>query len=95
MFYTVGWWNQTQPIAVDLIKGDNTLSFTRYSTRELVFKEFRLSEKAPVVPKPPANYTPVPSPPSPPPGQYIEVRLVHALHHVFAKKQVFVESGRA
>jgi len=47
VFYTVGWWNQTQPIAVDLIKGDNTLSFTRYSTRELVFKEFASRKRLP------------------------------------------------
>jgi hypothetical protein len=29
VFYTVGWWNQTQPITVALTAGANTLTFTR------------------------------------------------------------------
>ena len=42
VYYTVGWWNQTQPVEIELIKGDNKLTFTRNTTRELVFKEFFL-----------------------------------------------------
>lgn len=73
VFYTVGWWNQTQPIPVALVAGKNTLTFTRFSVRELGIKGFNLYKEAPVVPKPPGNYTPSPPAPSPPPGDYIEV----------------------
>ena len=45
VYYTVGWWNQTQPIELQLTKGKNSLTFTRTSTRELVFKEFLLAKK--------------------------------------------------
>jgi hypothetical protein len=73
VFYTVGWWNETQPIPVAVVEGKNTLSFTRLSGRDLVIKEFNLYHVAPVVPKPPGNYTPSPPPPFPPAGNYIEV----------------------
>ena len=43
------------------------------STRPLVFKSFNLYRTAPHVPAPPGNYTPVPAPPFPPAGSYIEV----------------------
>ena len=48
MQYTVGWWNQTQPIPVSLKEGNNTFLFMRSSTRELVFKEFFLYKTEPV-----------------------------------------------
>jgi len=48
VFYTVGWWNQTQPLLVNLVKGNNTVTFSRSSGRELVFKEFFLYQKEPV-----------------------------------------------
>ena len=70
VFYTVGWWNQTQPVELELAKGSNTLAFTRNTTRELVFKEFFLYAKEPVVPKPNGSFYPVPAPP--PPNDYIE-----------------------
>jgi hypothetical protein len=35
VFYTLGWWNQTQPIAVALVEGKNTLTFTRSSCRDV------------------------------------------------------------
>jgi len=70
VYYTVGWWNQTQPVAVNLSRGSNTLTFTRNTTRELVFKEFFLYTHKPDVPPPPGNYTPHPDPA---PDQYIEV----------------------
>eukprot|EP00035_Acanthoeca_spectabilis_P034900 m.31467 g.31467 ORF g.31467 m.31467 type:complete len:824 (-) comp6934_c0_seq1:152-2623(-) len=73
VFYSVGWWNQSQPLSVAIQAGMNALTFTRTSTRQLVFKEFFLWAKAPVVPKPPGNYTPAPAPPGPPGGNYIEV----------------------
>jgi hypothetical protein len=68
-----GWWNETQPVEVTLVKGNNTLAFTRSSGRDVSFKEFLLATKKPAVPQPPTNYTPVPSPPSPPASSYIEV----------------------
>lgn len=73
MFYTVGWWNQSQPVEVKLTKGKNTLTFTRYSGRDVCYKDFVLSPKKPVVPPPPANYTPAPSPPAKGADSYIEV----------------------
>jgi hypothetical protein len=73
MFYTVGWWNRTQPVEVTLAKGANTVAFTRTSDRDVAFKEFVLATTKPVVPPPSGNFTPVPSPPSPPASAYIEV----------------------
>lgn len=73
VFYTIGWWNQTQPVEVALEKGVNTLAFTCTSGRDVAYKEFVLSTTKPVVPPPPGNFTPVPSPPSPPASAYIEV----------------------
>ena len=62
MFYTQGWWNETQPIKVALVEGNNTLVFTRTTGRDVMFKEFFLSPKMPVVPKPNGNWTPTPAP---------------------------------
>jgi len=74
VFYTVGWWNQTQPVAIKLAKGTNTLKFDRgHSGRELVFKEFFLYKAKPDVPPPPRNHTPTPPPPSPPSSDYIQL----------------------
>jgi hypothetical protein len=73
MFYSVGWWNETQPVEVSLVKGANTVVFTRTSGRDVAFKDFLLATKKPVVPAPNGNFTPVPSPPSPPASAYIEV----------------------
>jgi len=74
VFYTVGWWNQTQPVGVKLQKGANTLSFYRSTTRPLVFKAFYLYKAMPSnIPKPPANYTPSPAPHYPNASEYIEI----------------------
>ena len=73
VYYTVGWWNQTQPLHVALLKGANTLSFYRSTTRPLVFKAFYLYKTMPHIPLPPANYTPTPAPKYPNASQYIEV----------------------
>jgi len=74
IYYSVGWWNQSTPIEVALTTGQNSLTFTRTSTREVVFNEFLLYREKPVVPQPPGNFTPPPAPPpAPPGGAYIEV----------------------
>eukprot|EP01048_Picozoa_sp_COSAG05_P008695 COSAG05_NODE_676_length_7987_cov_3.066041_4_plen_822_part_00 len=73
VYYTVGWWNETVPVEVSLKSGKNTLSFTRTSTRELVFKEFKLYKKKPNVNPPPGNFTPTPAPVYPDKNAYIEV----------------------
>ena len=74
VYYTVGWWNQTQPLAVPLQKGSNTLSFYRTTTRPLVFKTFYLyKDKPSSIPLPPSNYTPSPAPHYPNASQYIEI----------------------
>eukprot|EP00038_Savillea_parva_P004671 m.140890 g.140890 ORF g.140890 m.140890 type:complete len:848 (-) comp11542_c0_seq6:303-2846(-) len=74
VYYNLGYWNQSLPIEVALLKGDNSMTFTRTSVRQLVFKEFLLSVNKPNVPQPPGNYTPAPAPPpAPPGGDYIEV----------------------
>ena len=73
MFYTIGYWNETQPALVQLTEGKNSLTFSRTSGRDVSFKEFTLYVKKPDVPKPPTNFTPVPSPPTPNKGDYIEV----------------------
>lgn len=72
VFYTVGWWNETEPIAVTLAKGTNTLSFTRTSGRPVVFKDFFLYKSKPVVQAPEKAYVPTPSPPFPNASQYVE-----------------------
>lgn len=69
VYYTVGYWNETQPIAVKLLKGTNVLTFTRATKHAVVFKDFKLYTKEPSIPAPPANYTPVIRPPE---NDYIE-----------------------
>lgn len=73
VFYTLGWWNESQPVEITLVKGSNTLVFTRTSGRTVMYKSFILATTKPIVPHPNGNYTPIPAPPSPPPGSYIEV----------------------
>lgn len=72
MFYTQGFWNQTQPLGVTLAKGKNTLVFTRTSNRDVMYKGFVLSQTKPSIPKPNPNYTPTPAPPQNA-SSYIEV----------------------
>ena len=73
MYYTIGWWNETQSTEVTLVKGKNTLTFTRLSDRDVMYKDFLLYTKKPDVPAPPGNYTPSPPPPAPSADDYIEV----------------------
>eukprot|EP00756_Hemistasia_phaeocysticola_P014485 Hpha_TRINITY_DN15340_c0_g1::TRINITY_DN15340_c0_g1_i1::g.88537::m.88537 len=71
-FYTVGHWKETQPVEVTLLKGKNVLRFVRQLGAGLVFKQFFLLKKKPVLPPVPGNYTPAPAPP--PLDKYIQLR---------------------
>jgi hypothetical protein len=73
MFYTLGWWNETQPVPVTLAKGANTITLTWLSGRDVAFKSLFLYLQKPNVPPSNPHYSPVPSPPSPPSSAYIEV----------------------
>jgi len=73
VYYTMGYWKETQPIQVKLLKGENVLQFERSTTEGLVFKEFFLFKAKPDIPTPPANFTPTPAPPLPPVDAYIEL----------------------
>lgn len=68
---------------VCFLQGTNILHFTRTSGRQLVFKEFFLFKTKPVFPPQPGNYTPAPTPPTPPPGDYIEVGVRRKLPFEF------------
>lgn len=70
VYWTVGYWNQTQPVEVDLVKGTNVLTFTRSSPAAIVIKDFFLYTTKPDVPPPNKNHT---TKPIPPPSAYIEV----------------------
>jgi hypothetical protein len=70
VFYTVGWWNETQPLEVTLVKGHNNLNFKRSTERTVTFKSFVLHSKKPDVPAPFPPYTPSPTPP---PSAYHQV----------------------
>jgi len=65
------YWNETQSVEVDLVKGSNTLVFSRYSTTPTTFKQFTLYTKKPTIQAPPANYTPKAITPPPPTGAFI------------------------
>ena len=73
VYYTFGYWNQTQPVAVPLLAGKNELAFMRSSEsgEPMAIKEFFLYLTRPNFPAPPANYTP--APPAPRPDRFIEV----------------------
>ena len=74
VFYTVGYWNQTQAVAVKLTKGINVLTFQRaYSSWQIAFKEFFLYPSNPAIRPPPSNHTPTPLAPSPPGSDYIRL----------------------
>ena len=71
VFYTVGYWKETQPVEVTLLKGLNVLRFTRALGAGLVVKEFFLLKQKPILPPVPGNYTPAPAPP--PADDYIKL----------------------
>lgn len=74
VFYAHGYWKETEPVAVKLAKGKNTLEFTRMSGTTLAIKEFILSKKRPPIPPPPGNYTPAPTPAVPSGSDFIQLR---------------------
>ena len=71
VYYTIGYWNETQPIKITLAKGKNTLTFLRYSTQQISIKEFFLYKTKPAVPAPPSAYKPRPITPPPPASEFI------------------------
>ena len=73
VFYTVGHWNESQPVPVPLVAGTNVLTFMRSTeaSAPVALKEFRIYLAAPDIPAPPANFTP--TPPAPRPDRFIEV----------------------
>ena len=73
VYYTFGYWNQTQPVDIQLNAGKNALKFMRSteSGAPMAVKEFFIYIEKPIFPPPPANYTP--TPPAPRPDRFIEV----------------------
>jgi hypothetical protein len=72
VFFTIGYWNTTQPVAVTLAAGANTLTFTRLSTSPMAIKELKLHTSKPSVPAPPGGgFTPVPIAPPPAASQFV------------------------
>lgn len=73
IYYNFGYWNETQPVAVPLTAGTNTLKFMRSTeaVAPIAIKEFFIYLVAPDIPPPIANYTPIP--PAPRPDSFIEV----------------------
>ena len=90
VYYTFGWWIESQPIEVKLNTGKNVLQFSRTSINELVFKEFFLFKTKPIFPPQPGNFPPAPAPPTPPPGDYIEVRYRPLTVEVFERAYFLV-----
>jgi len=71
VFYSYGYWKETQPLEINLIKGKNTLRFARTSSRPIVIKEFFLYNVMPVIPTPDPSIVPTPTPPPTPTSEYI------------------------
>jgi len=73
VYYTFGYWKQTQPVAVQLAEGKNALTFMRATeaSAPIAIKEFFLYVSEPDIPAPPTNSTP--APPAPRPNAFIEV----------------------
>jgi hypothetical protein len=72
VYLTLGYWNETQPVEIDLVKGSNTLMFTRLSTTQTTFKNFNLYTKKPQIRAPPGGgFTPKPITPPPPASDFI------------------------
>ena len=73
VFYTFGYWQQTQPVEVPLVAGKNVLTFMRSTeaVAPIAIKEFFVYLVKPDIPPPPANFTP--TPPAPRPDKFIEV----------------------
>lgn len=76
VYYTFGYWNQTQSVEVPLVAGTNLLTFMRSTETggPMAIKEFFIYPVKPDIPAPPSNYTP--TPPAPRPNKFIEVSNV-------------------
>lgn len=73
VFYTSGYWRETQPVMIDLVKGRNVLTFQRWTNRPLVLKEFFLFKSRPDIPIPDPARTPAPAPAPVPLDSIIEL----------------------
>jgi hypothetical protein len=71
VFESHGHWMETQPVEIQLLKGENVLSMSRYTGLGMAFKEFFLFKSKPVVPTVDPSDMPVPSPPPTPLSDYI------------------------
>ena len=73
VYYTFGFWRETQPVAVQLAAGENVLTFMRATeaSAPIAIKGFFLYLSPPDIPAPPTNSTP--APPAPRPNKFIEV----------------------
>jgi hypothetical protein len=73
VFFSFGYWQQTQPIPVQLNAGKNVLTFMRQGEimAPMAIKEVFLYINKPDIPLPRSNYTP--APPAPRPNKFIEV----------------------
>jgi len=71
VFESHGHWMETQPVEVQLLKGENVLSMSRYTALGMALKEFFLFKSKPVVPTVDPSDMPVPSPPPTPLSDYI------------------------
>lgn len=59
VYLTLGYWNETQSVEINLVKGSNTLSFTRLSLSQTTFKNFNLYTTKPQIRAPPGGgFTP-------------------------------------
>jgi hypothetical protein len=73
VYWTNGYWNETQPIEVKLSKGQNVLHFDRIADKPMVIKEFFLYNTKPDIPAPDPGQVPAPTPPPTPFSDYIEL----------------------
>jgi len=73
VYWTNGYWNETQPLEVKLSKGKNVLHFDRIADKPLMIKDFFLYKTKPVIPAPDPGQVPAPTPPPTPFSDYIEL----------------------
>jgi len=72
VYLTLGYWNETQAVEIDVKKGKNTLTFTRLSTSPTTFKSFNLYTVEPQIQAPPGDgFTPQPIAPPPPASEFV------------------------
>jgi len=71
VFESHGYWMETQPVEIHLSKGENVLSFSRFTALGMAFKEFLLFKSKPVIPTVDPSDMPLPTPPPTPVSDYI------------------------